>query len=287
MNTPLLRVLSLGAGVQSSTLYLMALAGEFDHRPEVAIFADTQWGPRATYEWLHELERIGGQTIPIMRVSVGNLRDDVIRGVNRKTRIANIPFFTQGADGRASLLRRTCTSEYKITPIGREVRRLLDARRDRAGITGRLPPGSVEQWIGISRDEASRMKDSRVAYIQMRWPLIEKNMTRRDCLDWLALNGYPKPPKSACIGCPFHDDKFWRDMKDNRPDEWRDAVEFDAFIRQFGSTDQSGVMRGMRKGGEAYLHRSLKPLSKVDLSTAEERGQPNLFENECEGMCGV
>jgi hypothetical protein len=36
-----------------------------------------------------------------------------------------------------------------------------------------------------------------------------------------------------------------------------------------------------------FLHRSLVPLDKVDFSTDFERGQGDLFQNECLGMCGV
>ena len=42
---------------------------------------------------------------------------------------------------------------------------------------------------------------------------------------------------------------------------------------------------GMR--GEVYLHRSLKPLRKIDFTTDEERGQLLLWQDECEGMCGT
>jgi hypothetical protein len=38
-----LRVLSLGAGVQSTTLALMAAHGEIGPMPDCAIFADTGW----------------------------------------------------------------------------------------------------------------------------------------------------------------------------------------------------------------------------------------------------
>src|SRR5688500_16994503 len=73
------RVLSLGAGVQSSTLYLMAVAGEFGtERPEVAVFADTQWEPRSVYTWLDRLEEIGGAIVPIKRVTAGSVRDSVL-----------------------------------------------------------------------------------------------------------------------------------------------------------------------------------------------------------------
>lgn len=292
---PLLRVLSLGAGVQSSTLYLMAVRGEFgDEGPTVAVFADTQWEPAHTYRWLDEMERIGGDVLPIQRVTIGSLRADIVSGVNRGYRIANIPFYTKNLDGTRILMRRTCTSEYKITPLNRATRAILDGVRADLGITGRLAPGCVEQWIGISTDEATRQRDSQTAYVANRYPLIEKRMSRDDCKAWLAINGFPEPPKSACIGCPFHDDAFWLDMRENRPDEWRDAVEFDRFIREFGGKDETGAMRGMRNGGEAFLHRSLLPLDQVPLSPQEKaaagdakRPMFNMWENECEGMCGV
>lgn len=47
-----LRILSLGAGVQSTTLALMAAHGEIGPMPDCAIFADTGWEPKAVYEHL-------------------------------------------------------------------------------------------------------------------------------------------------------------------------------------------------------------------------------------------
>jgi len=54
---PTLRVLSLGAGVQSSVMALMAAHGELP-RINCAIFADTQWEPKAIYEHLDWLETV-------------------------------------------------------------------------------------------------------------------------------------------------------------------------------------------------------------------------------------
>jgi len=48
---PNLRILSLGAGVQSSTLALMIAKGEIP-MVDCAIFADTMGEPKAVYEWL-------------------------------------------------------------------------------------------------------------------------------------------------------------------------------------------------------------------------------------------
>jgi hypothetical protein len=72
---------------------------------------------------------------------------------------------------------------------------------------------------------------------------------------------------------------MWRDLRDNSPDEWDDAVAVDKVIRTGGN------LRGVK--AEQFMHRSLKPLDEVDLSTWAEKGQPDLFGEECEGMCGV
>ena len=50
-------ICSLGAGVQSSTLVLMAARGELTPMPDAAIFADTGAEPEGVYTWLDELEK--------------------------------------------------------------------------------------------------------------------------------------------------------------------------------------------------------------------------------------
>jgi len=104
-------------------------------------------------------------------------------------------------------------------------------------------------------------------------------MTRTGCLEWLDKHGYMRPPKSACTFCPYRDNAGWKDMKDNDPDSFEHACMIDETVRQ------NGHMRKWRN--ELFVHRSLKPLREVDFSTPEERGQLDMFLNECEGMCGV
>jgi hypothetical protein len=170
------------------------------------------------------------------------------------------------------MLRRQCTSAYKVEPINREVLRML------GHVRGTRHPKTpvVESWIGISTDEAHRMKPPTERWITRRWPLIEEGMRRWDCLQWLERHGYPKPGKSSCIGCPYHSDNEWRAIRSD-PVAWADAVHVDEAIRN--------GLRGTH--GPLYLHRSLVPLAEVDLSTDAERGQPDLFGNDCEGVCGV
>jgi hypothetical protein len=123
------------------------------------------------------------------------------------------------------MIRRQCTKDYKIVPIRRKVRELV-------GLTRRRSPAHavVEQWIGISLDQVIRMKPSFEAWQVNRWPLIEQRMSRHDCLRWLARHNYPIPPKSSCIGCPFHSDAMWRQIRDGDPDAWAEAVAVDHAI---------------------------------------------------------
>ena len=74
--SPTLTVLSLGGGVQSSVMALMASAGGFDRIPDCAIFADTRWEPPSVYEHIEWLkDRL---SFPLYVVDNGrSLREDV------------------------------------------------------------------------------------------------------------------------------------------------------------------------------------------------------------------
>lgn len=242
--------------------------------PDCAIFADTGWEPRAVREHLAWLMSPNVLPFPIHIVSAGNIRADLLRA-GSGARWASIPAFTRTVKRRRleiGMIRRQCTKDYKIVPIRRKVRELV-------GLTRRRSPDHpiVEQWIGISLDELMRMKPSFEAWQVNRWPLIEQRMSRPDCLRWLERHDYPIPPKSACVGCPFHSDMRWREIRDLDPEAWGEAVAVDRAIRT--------GLRGIR--GEVYLHRSAVPLDQADLSTPADRGQLDLWGNECEGMCGV
>jgi len=267
-----IHVISLGAGVQSSTMALMAAKGEITPMPVAAVFADTHAEPPAVYSWLNWLE--DQIPFPVYRVSAGALRDGFAVLKTRRSDAStylklSIPAFVADATGRGCPLVRICTADYKLAPI----RSRIKALRVVHGAT------SVVQWIGISRDEAHRMKDSPDAAVQNRWPLIEARMTRTHCLEWMRDRHYPKPPRSACVFCPYHSDAEWRRLKTEEPASFAEAVEDERRIQLM----HAGATRP--SSSRPYLHRSLKPLSEVDFT--EDTSQHSMFGNECEGMCGV
>lgn len=252
---PALRCLSLGAGVQSSTVLLLACEGVIP-RFDIALFADTGWEPKAVYRNLARLrEHAAKSGIPVRTVSAGNIRDDALEPAHR---FVSMPLHVLNPDGSRGLARRQCTGEYKIAPLKKAVRELLGYPHPR-----RVPRGVyAEQAIGISTDEFARAKDSDVRYLRNVFPLIDLGWDRARCVEFLAERGFGNTVKSSCLGCPFHGNAGWRWIRDNDPDGWADAVAFDHAIRH-GYPHATG--QGQQLRGQYFLHRSCRPLGEVDL----------------------
>ena len=272
-------VLSLGAGVQSSALALMAAKGEIGPMPDFAVFADTQAEPTEVYEWLDWLEK--ELPFPVYRVTKGDLTKDSLKVHERKDgtgeRVNNlIPSFGLLPNGeKVAAIGRKCTADYKIAPIHKKIKEKCGIARGQKEIT-------VTQWVGISLDEIQRMKNSPNKWSQHRWPLVEKRITRAHCIQWMRNNGYPEPPRSACYYCPFHSDTEWRRLRNNDPKHFHKAILFDYALRS------KHKQHNKRLEMEIYLHRSCKPLAEVDFDNDEDKGQMTWdFQAECEGMCGI
>lgn len=262
-------ILSLGAGVQSTTVALMSAVGELP-KLDCAIFADTGWEPKSVYQHLERvsvtLERAG---IPVHRVQRGDIKLDALesqrqgRRQGANGRWGSMPFFVRNPDGSQGIVNRQCTSEYKIEVIERFIRYEVLGLKPKQ----RAPVGAVRQWFGISLDEWQRMRTSDAKWRTNFYPLVDAKITRAGCVEWLRQHNFEIPPRSACIGCPYHSNEEWRDMKKNRPAEFEDACRFDETMRNPG---------GLR--GEFFLHRSCKPLREVDLRSSDEKsGQLNLL----------
>lgn len=319
MSEPI-HIISLGAGVQSSTMALMAAAGEITPMPKCAIFADTQAEPQSVYRWLDWLEpRL---PFPVHRVSAGSLEKVSLTIRTKKDGSGTwakslIPAFIKNPNGKRGIMGRACTADFKVKEIIKKGKSLVGLQKYREWCNGfaaelrlwrdykkekalakkeeracRLPFPTeawkamqaaplVVQWIGISRDEVSRVKPSRDPWILHRHPLVfEVEKRREGCLAWMKSHGYPEPPRSACRFCPFHSDDEWRRQHDEEPDEFALSVKFDYDLREVKS-------RTDNIGGVPFLHSSMVPLDKVDFSTSRERGQGELFGNDCTGLCGV
>lgn len=280
VETAKLRILSVGAGVQSTALALMAINGEVGPLPDVMIFADPGAETGATMDHLAWLEaevtkRTNGR-MQTLRVSNGSITETIERRANgtvalrrdgQPSRFVSAPFFTENG----GMGRRQCTREFKIEPITKMQRQMLGFKPRQ-----RIPVGACEVWIGISTDEVTRASSATESWCVHRYPLLEQRMSRHDCEAWLQRNGYPVPPKSACVFCPYRSNLEWRWLKENDPAAWAEAVRIDELIRQSPNMTH-----------REYLHRDRMPLSEVDLRTDSQRNGQHSWLLECEGGCGL
>ena len=297
-----LHVLNLGAGVQSTTLYLLSQQGLIQ-KFDAAIFADTQDEPGAeerrrglpdppesVYAHLDWLDTQNGA--PILRRTRGCLSSDLIREENSTDqRSASIPAFTAGTEGQKDpgQVRRQCTKEYKIEVIERTIRReLLGLKPGRT-----VPKGVVvHQYIGISWDERSRAFDIQRRFLnkhgqekprwKVRFPLLTLNgpnvpgWTRQDCERYLEIHVPHKVYGSSCIHCPYHDDDEWRRVL-AMPASGARLIQIDTALRT------PGVIANRNLDEKLYLHRTCRPINKVEFKHERQLG----FALECEGGCGL
>ena len=227
--------ISLGLGVQSTTMFYMAALGEIEPRPKAAIFADPGSEREQSYVTLGHLQEHGDKVgIPVYVVRGGNLFEEMIRKSS-----PSAPLFIRKTDGTRGMFPRQCTYNYKIRPINRLF-------RSHFGASAKSP---VVSWIGISLDEVQRMKSSRDKFQILRYPLVEKRMTRADCYLWLAKHNFPIPVSSACIGCPYLKDSDFAKLSDAEVEylaDWEDRLH----ERFKGEHDRYA---------NAYIHKSLRP----------------------------
>jgi hypothetical protein len=282
-------VLNLGAGVQSTTLYLMSMEG-LVLRFDCAIFADTGEEPQAVYRHLEWLQSLDGPRILVR--GVGSRLGDDLRygsrpaGNNGHARFAAIPAYTSIEGQAPGRTKRQCSSEYKIAVIERAT------RRDVLGLAPRqrVPKGTtVHRYFGISLDEQSRASRIWERYHITgeskelpHFPLIDRMMTRANCIDWLQGKVPHEVPRSACVFCPFHSDAEWQRLKDAGGADWARAIEVDAWLRTTGSVANRDMRQTM------YVHRSCKPIDEIDFRPRVNAKELQLgFGVECEGVCGV
>lgn len=277
-DTKKIHILNLGAGIQSTALYLMSLRRELDIVFDYAIFADTGIEPDEVYRHLEWLQNMKGGTPIIVKKAASNLGDDLINGTNSAgNKFISIPAFTVNPQtGTRGMLRRQCTGEYKIKVVEEAIRRDVLKLKFR-----QRKPKNVELWqyMGFSYDEPGRAARARGRFemrgwSKVRFPLIEDEMTRHNCVTYLEEMVPHVVPRSACVCCPYKSNREWLQLKKHDPKGWAKAVEIDDAIR----VDDRGSVET-----NIFLHKACKPLKDVSL----DENQMDLFPMECEGGCGL
>lgn len=239
---PTLTVLNFSAGKQSSALLWMLILGHIPI-PEnfIALRADPGMENSETYDYAEMMTSRCREVGIEVHVAPGpNLYEDLVNLDSEVARLDNPPYWTRDEKGSIGRLRQKCTRFYKIAPMDRFIREYLHEHHGISQKAKRLGEGIVEKWIGFSLDEAPRIKPPKRKYIRFRYPLIEFELTKDDIVEYYAAFDLPIPPRSVCNACFANGLGTLKEMYENRPLDWLQAVEVDEAVRdlsQIGVTD--------------------------------------------------
>lgn len=254
---PKLTVLNYSGGTQSAGLLWMVLRGDLVPSGRfLVVNADPGMENSATYEYNERMQRECEAAGIEYRVAPGpNLYEDLLAcAKDGRTRLDNPPFWVRKfKNNKVGRLQQKCTKHYKIAPMDRVIREYLETHFGINRKSKRLGSAIVEKWIGFSADELDRISEPSQLYVAFRFPLVEQGMKKHDVIQYMKDRDLPVPPRSVCNACFANDADHFKDMHDNRPTDWQQAVAVDEAIRDgrvFGVTD-----------GEVFVFQGCIPLT--------------------------
>ena len=227
MTTPI-RSFSFGGGVQSTAALVLAARGEIDFRLFCFANVGEQDEHPATLEYVRNVSMPyaamhGLELVELQRVLQRTGELDSLSAKIERSKSIPIPM---RMGPRAAPASRTCTADFKIAVVERELRR-RGATKESKAIVG----------IGISLDELERAgsaSDPRSEYQLREYPLIELELTRDQCREIIRSEGLPIPPPSACYFCPFHRDHEWQRMARDEPELFERACQLEERLHERG-----------------------------------------------------
>jgi hypothetical protein len=205
-------ILSFGAGVNS--VACMIILVESGEPLDEVVFADTGGEVPETYSYLSiAAAYLANHGIELRIVSNRISGRDLYRNCWQRRVIPSVVW-------------RWSTRDFKVRPIHRYYRSLG------------LP---INQYVGIAYDEIERMKDSPVPFVRNVYPLVDRRMTRADCVKLIEEAGLPLPVRSGCFFCPFNSARRWRWLHERHPDLYEQALVLEENSKHFPAqrlTDQ-------------------------------------------------
>lgn len=265
-----MKILSCGAGMQSTALALMACENVLKGiiHPNVPIydaiiFCDLGEEPLWVYKQVDFIKSACEKAGIPFYVLHTHLYDDYINNFG-KSRVVSVPFWSIDENGKKAKMRRHCTIDYKIEVINKFVKwTLLGYKKGQ-----RIKPDDIkahEMHIGFSSEEKHRARnEGKSVLFTYKYPLVEIGLERKDnykyCLEVWGLD----TKASACCICPFHRNFFFKYLKENYPDNYQAVLKLDSILEE----KQSQTMIKSK----VYISRSRKRIADLtdeDCSDAE------------------
>lgn len=224
---------SCGGGVDSTAIAALIIQGKID-KPDYAIMTDNGYDGSYTWKYVNEILKPNLSAIGV-DLHIIKTKDYTSTELVDGNGFVTIPAYTK-RDGSVIKYDTRCSNRWKLQPALKWIKEQGIKR--------------CVNIIGIAADERNRMKQSNRKWIEYRYPLVQMNYARRDCIRLIKSMGWPVPQHSACVMCPQKTDNEWLDLRDDYPDDWDRAVKLEGEIR--------------RVRPDVYLHKSCKSLDEAD-----------------------
>lgn len=232
-----MKILSFGAGMQSTALALMScenIRNGYAVHPKVPIydnvvFCDLGFEPSWVKRQVEFTRRACKEVGIRFDVIDAPLYEDLMKNFGER-RTISIPWWTLSNDGRKSKMPRNCTIDYKVEVISKHVRwKLLGYKKGQ-----RLRPEDVkahEMHMGFSFEEKRRCKENPNQMFINRFPLVEMELTRADNYAYIRDTWGLETKASACCFCPFHRNYFFQYLRENEPETYEKLLGVDELLR--------------------------------------------------------
>lgn len=241
-----MKILSCGAGMQSTALALMSCANKlivenradgfnFTHTEktpiyDAVIFCDLSLEPSWVMNQVYFIQQACEWAGIPFYILKSNLYDDYMNNFGVK-RVTSIPFWSVDEEGKKGKMMRNCTLDYKITLIQNFVRwELLGYKKG-----ARTKPEDIkahEMHLGFSKEEEGRCSENPHKMFINKFPLCEMNIVRADNYAYIKDVWGLETKASACCFCPFHTNYFFEFLKRNNREEYKKTVEFDQRLEE-------------------------------------------------------
>lgn len=189
------KYLSHGMGVNSTALMLLLIDDGLEFE---SVFSDTGCEKPETYEYLKLLREEGYK---ITRI-IPQVKE---KGVT----YTNLYDYFWSWQGIPIIHRRQCCAKFKKQPIDKYVKQPCDV------------------MLGYDFNERKRRHTKNRKQIVFTFPLIERKITRDQCIKIIKDHGLPIPINSSCYFYPFKSKKQWKHLRDIHPELFKKAMKLE------------------------------------------------------------
>lgn len=220
MDKPQIHVVSLSGGKDSTAMLLRMLEEKMP--VDIILFCDTGLEFPELYEHLDKIERNTG--LKVTRIKAPHSYEYYFSEVEIKRKRSTAFSEKYGVEhngyGWAGPKMRWCTEVLKTRPRERflsELRQKYD----------------VIEYVGLAADEQYRLERKCNQRSNCRHPLVDWNMTERDCLNYCLERGYDwgglyeKMRRVSCWCCPLQSLKELRVLYKDYPQLWSTLKRWD------------------------------------------------------------